>query len=190
MRMRNMHIRTARPHVRIKKKHKKKHFFTVFIDWPVSTDAQDNRAASWEPWPDPIATNPQHKRSRLNGSRKYLATRGDLLQKNIFRVVEYFIFSAYSEKEGGDVVADQHLHRLHYRQLPHCEDHSKRLGDCPQVRSQSPSSKTVSCFTKKLWGSRWKSFTAWAKVFLSLLIKKIISLLLQKCIDWWLTVSW
>ena len=141
---------------------------------------------------DQIRSQPTHNIS-VRGSM----ARANILQrevafckKHFLRVVEYFIFSAYSEKEGGDVVADQHLHRLHYRQLPHCEDHSKRLGDCPQVRSQSPSSKTVSCFTKKLWGSRWKSSTAWAKVFLSLLIKKIISLLLQKCIDWWLTVSW
>ena len=43
---------------------------------------------------------------------------------------------------------------------------------------------------QKLWGSRWKSFTPWAKSFLSLLIKNIMSPLLQKCIDWWLTVSW
>ena len=69
-------------------------------------------------------------------------------KKHFLRVVEYFIFSAYSEKEGGDVVADQHLHRLHHRQLPHCEDHSKRLGDCPQVRSQSLPQKIVSCFPK------------------------------------------
>ena len=107
-----------------------------FYHWPVFIHAQDNRAASGESRPDPIATNPQHKCSRLNGSCKYPATRGNIFKKlSIIYYLYIFSFSAHFEKEGGDVVADQHLHRLHHRQLPHCENHSKRLGDCPQVRS-------------------------------------------------------
>ena len=38
------------------------------------------------------------------------------------------------EKARGDSLPDQHLHRLHHRQLPHNKDHSKRLGDCSQVK--------------------------------------------------------
>ena len=140
-------------------KTQKRQIFTGFHWLTNFSHAQDDRAASWEPRPDPIATKPQHKRSRLNGSRKYLATWGDLLQKKHFlRVVEYFIFSAYSEKEGGDVVADQHLHRLHHRQLPHCEDHSKRLGDCPQVRSQR----------SQLWAASPKIMRLPLKIFYAL----------------------
>ena len=48
-----------------------------FYHWPVFIHAQDNRAASGESRPDPIATNPQHKCSRLNGQGKYLTERGD-----------------------------------------------------------------------------------------------------------------
>ena len=38
------------------------------------------------------------------------------------------------EKARGDPLPDQHLHRLHHRQLPHNKDHSKCLGDCSQVK--------------------------------------------------------
>ena len=40
------------------------------------------------------------------------------------------------EKTWGDPLPDQHLHRLHHRQLPHNKDHSKRLGDCSQVSNR------------------------------------------------------
>ena len=130
MRMRNMH--TACLHVRIKK---------TFVLRTIEQHLENL---------DQIRSQPNHNIS-VRGSM----ARANILQrevtfckKHFLRVVEYFIFSAYSEKEGGDVVADQHLHRLHHRQLPHCEDHSKRLGDCPQVRSQSLPQKIVSCFPK------------------------------------------
>ena len=99
-------------------------------------------------------------------------------KKHFLRVVEYFIFSAYSEKEGGDLVPDQHLHRLHHRQLPHCENHSKRLGDCPQVRSLF----LVSSFLKN-YESPVENVLRPGQIFFSLTIKKIFSLLLQKCTD-------
>ena len=89
-----------------------------------------------------------------------------------------FSFSAHFEKEGGDVVADQHLHRLHHRQLPHCENRSKRLGDCPQVRSHF----LVSSFLKN-YESPVENVLRPGQIFFSLTIKKIFSLLLQKCTD-------
>ena len=147
MRMRNMH--RARLHVRIKK-HKRGHLLSVslidkFSLMPRTIEQHLENL-------DQIRSQPNHNIS-VRGSM----ARANILQrevtsckKNIFCASSniYFIFSAYSEKEGGDVVADKHLHRLHHRQLPHCEDHSKRLGDCPQVRSQSLPQKIVSYFPK------------------------------------------
>ena len=109
---------------------------------------------------DQIRSQPNHNIS-VRGSM----ARANILQrevtfckKHFLRVVEYFIFSAYSEKEGGDLVADQHLHRLHHRQLPHCENHSKRLGDCPQVRSQR----------SQLWAASPKIMRLPLKIFYAL----------------------
>lgn len=107
--------------------------------------------------------------------------RANILQREVTFSKNYFYifsFSAHFAKEGGDVVADQHLHRLHHRQLPHCENHSKRLGDCPQVRSHF----LVSSFLKN-HESPVENVLRPGQIFFSLTIKKIFSLLLQKCTD-------
>ena len=175
MRMRNMH--RARLHVRIKK-HKRGHLLSVslidkFSLMPRTIEQHLENL-------DQIRSQPNHNIS-VRGSM----ARANILQREVtfckktfLRVVEYFIFSAYSEKEGGDVVPDQHLHRLHHRQLPHCENHSKRLGDCPQVRSLF----LVSSFLKN-YESPVENVLRPGQIFFSLTIKKIFSLLLQKCTD-------
>ena len=168
--MRNMH--TARPHVRIKKTWKRPSFIG-FIDWPVFTDAQDNRAASWEPRSDQIATKPQHKRSRLNGSRKYLATRGDLLQKTFFaRRRIFYILSVLWERgrwrcRGSTSTSSTSSSAA---TLWGSFQTPGRLST-GEITVSSP--KNCELLPQKLWGSRWKSFTPWAKSFLSLLIKKL-----------------
>ena len=98
--------------------------------------------------------------------RLVVVARGLYLARHLFTLY-IFSFSAHFAKEGGDVVADQHLHRLHHRQLPHCENHSKRLGDCPQVRSLF----LVSFFLKKIEPSV-ENVLCPGQNFLRLLIKK------------------
>ena len=53
------------------------------------------------------------------------------------------------EKAGGDPLPDQHLHRLHHRQLSYNKDHPKCLGDCSQVRKRLLQAKPL--FSEELF---------------------------------------
>ena len=62
--------------------------------------------------------------SWVNIDKKYKYTK--------IRIYKYKTSENF-EKAGGDPLPDQHLHRLHHRQLSHNKDHPKCLGDCSQV---------------------------------------------------------
>ena len=100
---------------------------------PRPPQTQDDRAAPWEPGPDPTSSKPQHKCQRINGQGKCLAKRG--YHWKLFPISMLFC-SENLEKTRGDSLSNQHLHCLHHRKLPHDKDHSKCLGDYSQVNNR------------------------------------------------------
>ena len=55
------------------------------------------------------------------------------LSLKTFSYFNVVVFSENLEKTRGDSLSNQHLHCVHHRKLPHDKDHSKCLGDCPEV---------------------------------------------------------